>query len=97
MSRRFICVLAFSLLAVGPAAAQTADCDHATLMKWASEHGFRMQTSDGNELYCRNVIITGSRIPHSECGTEAELASYAVQVDNDVLYWACKKIVYRGG
>ena len=88
MGRRFICFLAFSILPVGVAAAQTADCSHA-LLKWASGHGFRLQTSDGNELYCRNVILVGSRIPHTECGTEAELASYVFQVDNNVLSWTC--------
>ena len=91
MDRRFICFLAFSILAVGAATAQTADC-HATLMKWASEHGFRLQTSDGNELYCRSVIIVGSRIPYNQCGTEAELASYALnQVDDDPVYWTCRE------
>jgi hypothetical protein len=86
-----MCLLASTILAVAPAAAQTADCAHATLMKWASEHGFRLQTSEANELYCRSVIITGSRIPHTECGTEAELASYASQVDKDRLFWTCQK------
>jgi hypothetical protein len=89
MGKRFICFLAFGILAVGPAAAQTADCAHA-LMKLASKHGFRLQTADGNELYCRSVIIVGSRIPHHECGTEAELASYLFEVDNDVFFWTCK-------
>jgi len=77
-------------LAVGPAAAQKPDCAHVTLMKWANKHGFRLQTSDGNELYCRDVIITGSRIPHTECGSEADVASYAFQVDDDALSWTCK-------
>jgi hypothetical protein len=90
MCRRFICFLAFSILAVGAAAAQTADCTHAAVMKWASEHGFRLLTGDGNELYCRKVFILGSRIPYTECGTEAELASYLFQIGSDVVFWTCK-------
>ena len=90
MNRRHICLLAFSMLAVG-ANAQTVDCAHATLMTWAGEHGFKVQTSDGNELYCRNVIILGSRIPHTECGTEAELTSFAFNqiVNNNQAQWTC--------
>jgi hypothetical protein len=90
MGRRFICFLAFSNLAIGAAAAQSADCAQA-VVKWAGQHGFRLQTSDGNELYCRNVVIVGSRIPHMECGTAAELASYMFQVDNNVLFWTCNE------
>ena len=90
MGRRFICFLAFSIWAVGASAAEMPDCSHA-LMKWAGEHGFRLQTIGGNELYCRNVIIVGSRIPHNECGSEAELASYVYQVSNDRVYWACNE------
>jgi hypothetical protein len=91
MDKRLICFLASSILMVGAATAQTVDCAHATLMKWAGEHGFRVQTSDGNELYCRTTIIVGSRIPHNECGTEAELASYAFNqiVDNNLVQWTC--------
>jgi hypothetical protein len=90
MVRRIIFFLAFSALAVG-ANAQTVDCAHATLMKWAGEHGFKMQTSDGNELYCRTVVILGSRIPYTECGTEAELAAYAFNqiVDLNLVQWTC--------
>jgi hypothetical protein len=95
MGRRFICFLAFSILAVGAAAAQTEDCAHAVLMKLANKHGFRLQTSDANELYCRNVMITGSRIPRTQCGTEAELASYLFQVDYDVFIWSCKEFRRR--
>jgi hypothetical protein len=86
-----ICCLVFSVWAVGSAAAQAADCPHAMLMKWASQHGFRKQTSDGNEQYCRNVIITGSRIPHYECGSEADLASYAYELDDYDPHWSCKQ------
>jgi hypothetical protein len=94
MGRRFFCFLAFGIWAVGAAgaagpAAQTADC-HAKLMKWADKHGFRVQTSDGTELYCRDIIILGSRIPYTECGTEEELASYAFQVDQHILSRTCK-------
>jgi hypothetical protein len=89
MCRRFICFLAFSILAVGAGAAQTADCAHAALMKWADEHGYRLQTADGNELYCRQVFILGSRIPYTECGTEAELASYLFQIGSDVIFLPC--------
>jgi hypothetical protein len=90
MDRRLISILALSILGVG-ANAQTVDCAHATLMKWAGEHGFRVQASDGNELYCRNVVILGSRIPHTECGTEAELRSYVFYqiVDNNLVQWTC--------
>jgi hypothetical protein len=89
MCRRFICFLAFSVLAVEAGAAQTADCAHAALMKWADEHGFRLQTVDGKELYCSKVFITGSRIPYTECGTEAELASYLFQIGSDVVFLPC--------
>jgi hypothetical protein len=90
MGRRLICLLAFCILGIG-ANAQTVDCAHATLMKWADEHGFKAQTSDGNELYCRNVIIVGSRIPHTECGTEAELKTYVFNqiVNNNLVQWTC--------
>jgi hypothetical protein len=90
MGRRFIYFVAFSILTVGAAAAQPSDCAQA-LMKLANKHGFRLQTSDGNELYCRNVIIVGSHIPRAECGTKAELASYLFQVDNDVSLRSCKE------
>ncbi len=91
MARRLICLLAFCISGIG-ANAQTVDCAHATLMKWASDHGFRMQPSDGKELYCRNVIIVGSRIPHTECGTETELRSYVFNqiVDNNLVQWTCR-------
>lgn len=90
MLKRHILILAFSMMVVG-ANAQTVDCSHATLMKWASEHGFKVQTSDGNELYCRSVIILESRTPHTECGTEAELAAYAFNqiVDDSLMQWTC--------
>jgi hypothetical protein len=90
MLKRHILILAFSILTVG-ANAQTVDCTRATLMKWAGEHGFKVQTSDGNELYCRNMIVVGSRIPHTECGTEAELATYAINqiVDDNLAQWKC--------
>jgi hypothetical protein len=90
MNRRILCCLAFSMLAVG-AKAQTVDCAHATLMKWAGEHGFRIQSVDGKELYCRSAMIVGSRIPNTECGTEAELKSYAFSeiVSNNVVQWIC--------
>jgi hypothetical protein len=92
MDKRFICVLAFSIFTIGAAAAQTVDCAHAALMKWASEHGFRLQISDGNELYCRKTIILGSHIPYTECGTEAEVASYAFdRMAGPDLYWACRE------
>jgi hypothetical protein len=50
-----------------------------------------VQTSGGNELYCRNLVILDSRIPHSQCGTEAELASYAFNqiVNNNLVQWTC--------
>jgi hypothetical protein len=91
MYRRFICFLAFSILAVGSGAAQTADCAHAELMRWASEHGYRLQTVDGSELYCRQVFILGSRIPYTECGTEADLASYLFQIGSDVVFLPCRE------
>jgi hypothetical protein len=93
MGRRFLCLLAFSLLAVG-ARAQPVNCEHATLVKWANEHGFKVQTSDGTELYCHSVIIVGSRIPHSECGTEAELRSYVFTqvVDENMIPWTCGEL-----
>ena len=91
MCRRFICFLAFSTLAVAAGAAQTADCAHAALIKWASEHGYRLQTADGTELYCRQVFITGSRIPYTECGTEAELATYLFQIGSDVVFLPCNE------
>jgi len=90
MGKRIICFLAFSNLAVGAAAAQTSDCSQ-TLMRWAGNHGFRLESSNGSALYCRDVIIVGSRIPHHECGTEAELVSYAYEVGNDRVYWACNE------
>jgi hypothetical protein len=92
MNRRLLCFLAFSILAVG-ANAQTVECAHATLMTWAREHGFKALTSDGTELYCRSAIITGSRIPHTECGTEAELKSYAFNqiVNNNLVQWTCSE------
>jgi hypothetical protein len=42
-------------------------------------------------LYCRSVIILGSRIPYTECGTEAELAAYVFNqiVDNNLVQWTC--------
>jgi hypothetical protein len=91
MIRRITWFLAFGMLGIGAAAAQTVGCAHATLMQWASEHGFRMQSLDGKELYCRDVIIVGSRIPTIECGTEAELTSYAFNqiVDNNLVQWTC--------
>ena len=90
MDKRLISFLAFGILAAS-ANAQTVDCAHATLMKWASEHGFTVQISDGTELYCRGAIIVGSRIPHTECGTEAELAAYAFNqiVNNNAAQWTC--------
>jgi hypothetical protein len=91
MGKRFICFLAFSIFAVGAAAAQTADCGHAMLMKWASEHGFQLQTSDGNELYCRKIVTLDSRIPRTQCGTEAELASYMFLQADGALYWTCRE------
>jgi hypothetical protein len=90
MCRRFICFLAFSIWAVGPAAAQTADCTHAAVLKWAGEHGFRVLTGDGNEMYCRKVFILGSRIPYTECGTETELALYLFQIGSDVVFSTCR-------
>ena len=94
MDRPLICFLAFSIFAVGAAAAQTADCRHATLVKWASEHDFWLQTSHGNEFYCRKIVITDSRMPRTQCGTEAELASYMLKlVDNGVLYWTCREFL----
>jgi hypothetical protein len=83
-------LLAFCIMGVG-ANAQTVDCAHATLMKWAGERGFRVQTLDGNELYCRNVIIVGSRIPHTECGAESELKSVAFNqiVDDNLVQCTC--------
>jgi hypothetical protein len=94
MARQLICFLAISILAVGAATAQSIDCARAALMKWAGEHGFRAQTSDANGMYCRSVVIVGSRIPHTECGTEAELASYVFNqmVDTNVAQWTCGEI-----
>jgi hypothetical protein len=50
-----------------------------------------VQTSDGNALYCRSVFILGSRIPHTECETGAELKSYVCNqiVDDNLVQWTC--------
>ena len=90
MGRGFICFLAFSILPIEVAAAQTPDCSQV-LMKWASSQGFRLQTSAGSELYCRDQIFVGSRIPYNQCGTAAELVSYAREVTNDRVYWTCNE------
>jgi hypothetical protein len=88
MDRRLICFLAFSIFGVGVSAAETLDCTQ-TLMKWARAQGFRLETSGGSEMYCRELIIVGSRIPYNQCGTEAEVASYAREVANDRVYPTC--------
>jgi hypothetical protein len=90
MAMRIICFFAFSSFAVGAAAAQTSDCSQM-LMRWAGNHGFRLESSNGSALYCRDAVIVGSRIPHHECGTEADLASYAYEIGNDRFYWACSE------
>jgi hypothetical protein len=90
MGKRIICFLAFSHLAVGAASAQTSDCSQ-TLMRWAGNHGFRLENSTGSAQYCRDVIIVGSRIPHHECGTPSELASYALEIGSTRVYWACSE------
>lgn len=90
MGGRFMRFLAFSVLAVGAAAAQAADCAHDAVMKWVGEHDFRLQTANGGELYCGKIIILGSRIPYTQCGTVAELKSYLLQVDGDV-FWSCRE------
>jgi len=95
MARRFIGFLAFSILTVGTAVAQTLECDRAGLIKWATEHGFERQTSDGKgsdakELYCRQVVVVGSRLAHTQCGTEADLVNYVFNdEDSGVPYWTC--------
>ena len=90
MNGRFICFLAFSIFGVGVSAAEALDCTQ-TLMQWARAQGFRLETSGGSEMYCRDLIIVGSRIPHNQCGTAAELASYAREVADEHVYWACKE------
>jgi hypothetical protein len=88
MGKRFIFFVALCNFAVGVAAAGTADCSDI-LRKWASDHGFRLESSDGNVLYCRDIDVTGSRIRRRQCGTEAELASYANEIDH--INWACNE------
>jgi hypothetical protein len=90
MGRRFICFLAFSIWTVGASALRAGDCTHDAVMKWVSEHDFRLQTADGSELYCGKVLVLGSRIPYTQCGTEAELKSYLFQIDDD-LFSSCKE------
>ncbi len=93
MKRRFIGFLAFSIFTVGTAVAHAVECDRAGLIKWATEHGFERQASEGKgsegkELYCRHIVFVGSRLAHTQCGTEANLVIY-VSTDRDSPYWAC--------
>jgi hypothetical protein len=81
MGKRFIFFVALCNFAVGVGAAGTADCSDI-LRKWTSDHGFRLESSKGNVLYCRDIVVTGSHIRRRQCGTEAELALYANEIDH---------------
>lgn len=56
-----------------PAAPAVSASEHAALMQWATERGFK-QERGGKDRYCKAETPMGSRFEKKTCFTEAQLA-----------------------
>ena len=80
MTTHFItwtCAVMIAACSVQPKGAQDP-----TLMTWAAEQGYQQRAFDGQVVYCRALIPTGSHIEETECVTKKGLAERKYWWDN---------------
>ncbi|MEA3141892.1 MAG: hypothetical protein QOK23_4061 [Gammaproteobacteria bacterium] len=69
----FLTIGAFQIAAADePTTAAVNAADHAALMQWATERGFKQD--HGKDRYCRSVTPIGTRFSKTTCLTEVQLA-----------------------
>jgi hypothetical protein len=74
MTMPALCVTSFCAVLLAACAHESRGARHAALMTWSVEQGYQQRAFDGQIVYCRAMIPTGSHIEETDCITETVLA-----------------------
>ena len=69
--------------AAGAAKSSAKPLDAATIVKKATQSGWRPEVKNGNTVYCRNDAEVGSRFTTRRCVSEMQLANLLEQAEFD--------------
>ena len=77
-----LCVTGSCALLLAACAHQPKGTQDPTLITWAAEQGYQQRAFEGQIVYCRAMIPTGSHIEETECITGKMLADRKYWWDN---------------
>lgn len=77
-----LCVVVSCAIMLAACTVQPKGTRDPALIAWAAEQGYEQRALDGQVVYCRAMIPTGSHIEETECITEKMLADRKYWWDN---------------